>query len=182
MGRGNTGGSPLLDPSHRPGPAVDLVPAQPGLILVVDAFCSAEETERLCGAAAISALQPPSAADKQPKKNEAYLDRDTCAFDDPALAAALWARLRPLLPDVGDRTPVGFHGHDGTRSTGMPSAERAAKLVKAMNLEEKLTLFHGSCGGYVGNVCGNTRLGIPNITMNDGPQGFRDNAHAKGFF
>ena len=29
---------------------------------------------------------------------------------------------------------------------------------------------------YVGNVPGNTRLNIPPLTLNDGPQGFRDNA------
>eukprot|EP00908_Phaeocystis_cordata_P027237 Transcript_9791.p2 GENE.Transcript_9791~~Transcript_9791.p2 ORF type:complete len:166 (-),score=37.38 Transcript_9791:385-882(-) len=121
---------PRLDPYHEPGALQEVVPSQPGLILACHDFCSPEETEALLHVAASSALQPPSAADKQPKKNEAYLDRDTCAFDDPALAAAMWARLRPLLPDVGDRTPVGFHGHDGTRSTGMPSAERAAKPLK----------------------------------------------------
>ena len=61
--------------------------------------------------------------------------------------------------------------------TSDPPATRADNLVKAMNLTEKLNLFHGSCGGYVGNVCGNARLGIPQIKMNDGPQGFRDNKH-----
>ena len=45
-----------------------------------------------------------------------------------------------------------------------------------MNLDDKLNLFHGSCGGYVGNVCGNSRLNIPAIKMNDGPQGFRGKA------
>jgi beta-glucosidase len=54
-----------------------------------------------------------------------------------------------------------------------PPAERAAKLIKAMTLDEKLNLFHGSGKGYVGNVAGNARLGIPAIKMNDGPQGFR---------
>jgi len=54
---------------------------------------------------------------------------------------------------------------------------RAEALVAKMTLDEKLALFHGSCKGYVGNVCANDRLGIPAIKMNDGPQGFRDNAH-----
>ena len=30
--------------------------------------------------------------------------------------------------------------------------ERAKKLVGEMTTEEKLELFHGSCGGYTGNV------------------------------
>jgi beta-glucosidase len=46
-----------------------------------------------------------------------------------------------------------------------------------MNLTEKAHLFHGSGDGYVGNVEGIPRLGIPAIRMNDGPQGYRDNAH-----
>ena len=42
-------------------------------------------------------------------------------------------------------------------------------------------MLHGDTnktGGlpYVGNVPGNTRLNIPPLTLNDGPQGFRDNA------
>ena len=55
--------------------------------------------------------------------------------------------------------------------------ERAAMLVSVMNLSEKVHLFHGSCSGYVGNVCGIQRVGIPPIRMNDGPQGYRDNDH-----
>eukprot|EP00929_Paragymnodinium_shiwhaense_P056860 TRINITY_DN28467_c0_g1_i1.p1 TRINITY_DN28467_c0_g1~~TRINITY_DN28467_c0_g1_i1.p1 ORF type:complete len:546 (+),score=72.31 TRINITY_DN28467_c0_g1_i1:152-1639(+) len=60
--------------------------------------------------------------------------------------------------------------------------ERAAHLVKEMTLDEKLQFLHGpkSCPSamtrecaYVGNVPGVERLGIPPITMNDGPQGFR---------
>jgi beta-glucosidase len=58
-----------------------------------------------------------------------------------------------------------------------PPSARAKALLGHMTLDEKLALFHGSCTGYVGNVCENTRLGIPAIKMNDGPQGFRDNAH-----
>eukprot|EP00966_Prymnesium_polylepis_P044212 1024672-Prymnesium_polylepis.1 len=33
-----------------------------------------------------------------------------------------------------------------------PPSVRAGKLLKEMTLDEKLTLFHGSCSGYVGNV------------------------------
>ena len=62
-------------------------------------------------------------------------------------------------------------------STADTPAQRAATLVQHMTLAEKIQLTHGSCGGYVGNVCGIGRLGVPAIKMNDGPQGFRDNAH-----
>lgn len=58
-------------------------------------------------------------------------------------------------------------------NTADPPEERARKLVKEMTTEEKLSLFHGSCGGYTGNVCGIDRLGIPQQKFNDGPQGFR---------
>jgi len=65
-----------------------------------------------------------------------------------------------------------------------PSA-RAAALVANMTLDEKLAMLHGpdpkQCNisfsncAYVGNIVANPRLGIPPVTMNDGPQGFRDN-------
>merc|ERR1719453_1638965 len=54
-----------------------------------------------------------------------------------------------------------------------PPETRAKKLVAEMTTEEKLSLFHGSCGGYTGNVCGIDRLGVPQQKFNDGPQGFR---------
>jgi len=66
---------------------------------------------------------------------------------------------------------------------------RAKMLVGNMTLEEKLVMLHGPMSGpccscntsatcaYVGNVLANTRLDIPPLTMNDGPQGFRDNVH-----
>lgn len=39
-------------------------------------------------------------------------------------------------------------------------------------------MLHGTSGsGYVGYVAENTRLGIPALKINDGPQGFRDDSH-----
>lgn len=56
-------------------------------------------------------------------------------------------------------------------------AERANKLLEEMTLEEKFSMMAGVSGPYVGNIPGNTRLGIPALNMNDGPQGFRDDKH-----
>ncbi len=63
-----------------------------------------------------------------------------------------------------------------------PPETRAKALLAKMTLEEKLVMLHGDTnktGGlpYVGNVPGNERLNIPPLTLNDGPQGFRDNAN-----
>ena len=61
-----------------------------------------------------------------------------------------------------------------------PPEQRAAQLLAKMNISEKVLMLHGTnsenkdYGWYVGRVQGNTRLGIPNLQLNDGPQGFRD--------
>ena len=71
-------------------------------------------------------LTSSSAADRQPKKGEAYLDRQSLALVDEALSTAIWRRLRPHLPDPLDgRTPVGLHG-DGRWAFANPAEARAA--------------------------------------------------------
>jgi len=52
--------------------------------------------------------------------------------------------------------------------------ERVRDLVANMTLAEKILMVHGSPGPYVGNVPANTRLNIPALTLEDGPQGVAD--------
>eukprot|EP00937_MAST-01D_sp_MAST-1D-sp2_P003732 g3732.t1 len=58
-------------------------------------------------------------------------------------------------------------------AAGPDPASRAKAMVARMNLTEKIAMLHGTALGYTGGIAGNARLGIPNVTLNDGPQGFR---------
>ena len=51
-----------------------------------------------------------------------------------------------------------------------PPAQRAAALLAEMNATEKLWMLggNGTMKPYVGAVTGNARLGIPDLTLNDG--------------
>lgn len=49
-----------------------------------------------------------------------------------------------------------------------------------MNLDDKIAMVHGVSGPYIGNVPENKALGIPALSMNDGPQGFRCKSCASG--
>ena len=62
-------------------------------------------------------------------------------------------------------------------SAGLTPAQRAAKVVAAMTLDEKIRQVHGngsSIYSYTGLVPANERLGIPQLRLNDGRQGFRN--------
>jgi len=52
--------------------------------------------------------------------------------------------------------------------------QKAQQLVAQMTQTEKLAMVHGYGGPYVGNVPANTRLKIPSINLEDGPQGVAD--------
>ena len=51
--------------------------------------------------------------------------------------------------------------------------DRAKAMLARMNFTEKVNMLHGWATPYVGHVPANTRLGIPPLILNDGPQGFR---------
>jgi len=59
------------------------------------------------------------------------------------------------------------------QNAALPPEQRADLLVSNMTLTEKIHMLHGSGVGYVGNVKGIQRLGVPALRLNDGPQGFR---------
>jgi beta-glucosidase len=68
-------------------------------------------------------------------------------------------------------------GLDGNEEVIENARQRALDLLGKMTLDEKLSMLHGTSGNYVGNVAAIPRLAIPALNLNDGPQGFRDDAH-----
>jgi len=52
--------------------------------------------------------------------------------------------------------------------------QRAKALLAKMSLDEKLAMVHGYPGDYVGDVNPNSRLNIPALHLEDGPQGVAD--------
>ncbi|GMH76751.1 hypothetical protein TrRE_jg8092, partial [Triparma retinervis] len=64
------------------------------------------------------------------------------------------------------------------------AADRISDWIDDMSLEEKVVYLQGAGmgnypadGEYVGTVPANSRLSIPALLYNDGPQGFRDDAN-----
>lgn len=119
-----------LDTYHEPGLSSDLVPAQAHLLISIEDFFSAGECTTLIAAAHAAGLQPPSASDLTPRKNEAFLNREKAAFVDLAFATRVWQRLRPFLPDIDGRTPVGLHGDNSRDARSMMSYYRYAKGMR----------------------------------------------------
>ena len=76
-----------------------------------------------------------------------------------------------LAKGMNIRTQPRQHG-----SPWPPNARsEAEQMLMKMNLTEKVDMLHGwLSGGYGGSVIANTRLGIPRLNLEDGPQGVGD--------
>ncbi len=65
-----------------------------------------------------------------------------------------------------------LHAAPAWMDTSLSLVQRANLLLAEMTLDEKITMVHGDqTGGYTGYVPANTRLGIPELKMLDGPAG-----------
>ena len=96
------------------------MPQQRHLLISIDDFFSSDECRALRAAACdASNLQPPTAADLTPRRNEAFLNRESAAFIDVAFASCVWSRLLPYLPEVDGRAPVGLHGDNAKNASAM---------------------------------------------------------------
>jgi beta-glucosidase len=93
-----------------------------------------------------------------------------------ALCAAAGFALATAAP-----APAGQAWMDSSKAP----EDRAAALLAEMRVGEKLVMLHGVPNEqdgdvvYVGLVKGNERLGIPQLRLNDGPQGYRDDLYPR---
>ena len=93
----------------------------------------------------------------------------TPTFARAAVAAALVAGFVSALAPAHAASPPWM---DATQ----PPATRAQELLAQMTSAEKIDMMHGSssCEGYGACVDANTRLGIPQLRLQDGPAGVAD--------
>ena len=77
-------------------------------------------------------------------------------------------------------TPAPSNASSPWMNRALSPAQRADLLVRAMTLDEKITMMHGVSpspeGGYVGYVPPNARLSIPALRLTDGRAGVGNNA------
>lgn len=138
--------------------------------------------------------QPPVAAYEPAKRlrniRSAFARRSKCLLIVLAVLIVLWSILAAggffiykQKPTDGDSPPYYPTPLGGTVKQWSESYEKAAKLVRAMTLPEKVNITTGT-GWQMGLAVGNTgpanNVGFPALALQDGPLGLRfaDNATA----
>ena len=98
------------------------------------------------------------------------------------------ARVAVLALQLLSAVPSGAHDvEEPTAVVVVPAAARAAALVATMNQTEKISMACGVWGlgwgpaehPYVGNVPALPRVGTPWLSLQDGPQGYRDGKYGR---
>lgn len=87
---------------------VDVVPEQPGFLVTVHNFLTPYECKQLRKVFDEVGLNPASKADLKPRKNEAFLNRESLACPNELLYNKMWGRLEPLAPSLPGRRAVGL--------------------------------------------------------------------------
>ena len=119
--------------------ATELVPEQPGFIVVVPGVFAPFECDKLISVLLDVGLNPASEKDLRPRKNEAFLNRSSLAFEDPDFArGVLWPRIRPFVPDVDGKQPVGLHSR--CRYYSYERGQRFEKHVDVSQYDDNKTL------------------------------------------
>ena len=140
----------------------DLVPEQRGFVVVIRNFFTPKECQQWRAIVEQVGLNPASAADLWPRKNEAFLNRESLACPCEVLYDKLYSRLEPLAVPVAGRRICGltprvryykysrghrFDAHVDVSSKGeMPGWET----------EYTLLLYLNGKGGAEGLVGGDT--------------------------
>ncbi|QDZ23658.1 Fe2OG dioxygenase domain-containing protein [Chloropicon primus] len=88
--------------------AVDLAEDQPGFLVTVDNFLTPYECKQLRSIMEQVGLNPASKADLKPRKNEAYLNRESLACPCRVLYDKIYERMRPFAPELEGRECVGL--------------------------------------------------------------------------
>jgi len=118
----------------------------------------------------------------QKRAAEAVMEAFWDLYFRNATAAAITAS--PTITEGEDRARVGEELVEaaGKAAAGPSPVERAKALVARMNETERMTMLNGVWGlgrgppehPYVGNVPAIERVGVPWLSLQDGPQGYRD--------
>ena len=144
--------------------SVDLAPDQADYIIAVHNLLSPFECAQLVAAVDAVPLNEASRSDLQPRKNEAFLNRESLAFSDASLSDRLFSRLRSFIPLVDGRAaarlqePMRYYlyrkGHRFGQHVDVSRCEKDEATGEELVSEYTLLIYlNGERGGGGGGDC-----------------------------